>query len=139
MKTREQRRAELVPGLARITRSRDFRTSLGRASSEGNSLTIIPVLPDDTMGYVFDRLRDSGGRAVVAQQVDDGWDFAVMWPASPERVAVAREDDHVAQIHGNSPVEIFFSYLEKVRTAVIREVAAQLVEHGERDRELAGC
>lgn len=79
-RSREQRRAELVPALAKLTTSRDFRTACAHVVSEG-VLTVIPVLSDDTMGYVFDRLREGGGRGVVAMASGGGFSLAMLWPA----------------------------------------------------------
>lgn len=132
MATREDLRARLVPGIARLARSRDFRTPLGRLTDGARTQTIIVVLPDDHMGYIFDRLRDAGGFATVAMPRGDGaWEIAVMWPASAARLAVAEEDDTVSQIHEHSRADMFFDYLARVRTTVVQCVAAQLVDQGE--------
>ena len=81
--SREQRRAELVPALAKLTTSRDFRTDLAHVVPEHTVLTVIPVLSDDTMGYVFDRLSEGDGGGVVAMASDGGFCLAVAWPATP--------------------------------------------------------
>jgi len=84
------------------------------------------------MGYVFDRLWEAGRVGALAllrgEQVSR---IAILWPASPARVAVAEEDDSIAQIHLDSPVGMFFDYLERVRTMVVQCVAAQLVDEGD--------
>ena len=90
MASREQRRAQLVPALAKITRRPDFRASLSRAVGSDGGLTIIPVLPDDKMGYVFDRLREADDRGVVAMHVGKEWRVAITWPTTPARATVAR-------------------------------------------------
>ena len=129
MVTEGDRRARAVPGLAKLARSRDFRTSLAKISGSDHAQTIIVALPDDTMGYVFDHLREAGGVAALALVRDsDVAELAICWPASPARVAVAEEDDSLAHIHRDSPVEMFFDYLAKVHTAVVHCVAAQLVD-----------
>lgn len=127
MASREQRRAELVPALAKITRRRDFRTSLSNACGDGNELTVIPVLADDTMTYVFDRLRDSDQRGVVAMQGDECFELAVVWPATSARQTVAQEDDNLAQIHGESEVGMFFGYLRERGTLVVEEIVARIM------------
>jgi hypothetical protein len=97
------------------------------------SEAIIVALPDDTMGYVFDRLRDAGGAAALAVlDGDQVWSIAIMWPASAARREVAREDDSVTQIHRNSRADMFMAYLERTRTVVVVQyVAARLVDQGE--------
>ena len=128
MGTREQQRAQLVPELARMTRTRDFRASFAKAAGPGNTLTVIPVLADDTMGYVFDRLAEAEQRAVVALCAGDEWVLAMTWPASSARVTVAEEDDSVAHIHRDSEVSMFFEYLKQHReTVVVRHIAAKLI------------
>lgn len=127
MDSREQRRAQLVPALAKITRARDFRASLSEAMDADSNLTIIPVLPDDRMEYMFARLHEADDRAVVAMPVGDQWDIATAWPASRARVTVAREDDSVAQIHSDSEVSMFFGYLMQRDTVVVEEIAARLM------------
>jgi hypothetical protein len=130
--TREDRRARAVPGLAKLVRSRDFRTSLAKTTGTGNAQTIIVVLPDDTMGYVFDRLRDAGSVGALALiESDEVSQLAIFWPATPARVAVAKEDDSMAHIHRASPVGMFFDYLERVHTTVVQCVTAQLVDRGD--------
>jgi hypothetical protein len=126
------RRARAVPGLAKLVRSRDFRTSLAKAAGDDHVQTIIVALPDDTMGYVFDHLHEAGSIGALAL-VKDGQvsRLAIFWPATPARVAVAEEDDSLAQIHRDSPVEIFFAYLARVHTAVVHCVTARLVDQGD--------
>jgi hypothetical protein len=46
---------------------------------------------------------------------------------------VAQEDDHLAQIHCESHADMFFAYLEKVGSAVVQRVAAQLMHYGDRE------
>ena len=129
MDTKEDRRARAVPGLAKLVRSRDFRTSLARSAGTTHAQTIIVVLPDDTMGYVFDHLTWAGGTGALALVKGERVSrLAIFWPATPERVAVAKEDDSLAQIHRDSPAEMFFAYLARVHTAVVQCVAAQLVD-----------
>jgi hypothetical protein len=119
-----------VPALAKLARSRGFRTSLARRTGADQPQTIIVALPDDSMGYVFDRLGEAGCVGALALlKGEEASQIAILWPASPARVAVAEEDDSIAQIHLDSPVGMFFDYLERVRTTVVvRRVAAQLVD-----------
>jgi hypothetical protein len=126
--SREQRRAQLVPALARITRRPDFRASLSRAAGSDGGLTIIPVLPDDRMGYVFDRLREADDRGVVAMHVGGEWRIAITWPTTPARATVARdEDDNIAVVHDDSEVAMFFDYLDQSPTLVMDEIVARLM------------
>ncbi len=55
---------------------------------------------------------------------------ASLAPASEVRMVVAAEDDRMSPIHQDSRVDMFFDYLERVDTAVVRRVAARLVDHG---------
>jgi len=100
---------------------RDFRTSLVRVTGADHAQTIIVALPDDSMGYVFDRLWEAGRVGALAllrgEQVSR---IAILWPASPARVAVAEEDDSITQIHLDSPVGMCFDYLERIRTMVVQ-------------------
>lgn len=129
MATREQRRANTVPAIARLARSRDFRSAFALTAGDRHQ-TIITALPDDTVGYVLDRLDDAGGVAVLVLLTDEALRIASLAPASEARMAVAAEDDQVTPVHPDSRVDMFFDYLERVGTAVARRVAAQLVNHG---------
>lgn len=107
-------------------RARDFRTELSEMIGSRHHHKIIVVLPDDTMGYVFDHLVDSCG--VLAMPDGDSLDVAVFTPASAARIAVAVEDDAVAKIHRDSTASMLFTYLRMVdRIVVIEQVSARLV------------
>lgn len=132
MVTREQQRADTVPELARLMRSRDFITLLRSLSRDSAKVTIITALPDDRMGYVLDRLREGGGVGVVAlRRGQTDWRVAVMAPASHERIAVAQEDDSLAEVHGDSRVDMFFECLSHTSVMVVQRVAARLVSDWE--------
>jgi hypothetical protein len=136
--SREQRRALLVPGLARITRSRDFLSELVEVDPSARASTIIAALPDDTMGYVWDRLKEcepTSGPAALGVFENDEWRIALMWKASSARVEVAQEDRQFADIDDASEVSMFLDCLVQERTLVIRRVAARLLE----PPELAGA
>ncbi|MGH3826155.1 MAG: hypothetical protein ACRDQX_03125 [Pseudonocardiaceae bacterium] len=130
MDTREQRRARTVPAIARLARSRDFRSTFAEVANAPGDQTIIPALPDDTVGYVLDRLRDAGGTAVLVLMTEQTFRIAVLLPASDARIAVAAEDDTVTPVHEDCQVDMFFDYLAQVGTAIIKRVAAKLVDHG---------
>ncbi len=91
---------------------------------------IISALPDDTVSYVLDRLSEAGGAAVLVLLTDETLRIAALAPASDARMAVAAEDDQVIPVHEASQVSMFFDYLERVGTTVVRRVAARLVDHG---------
>ncbi len=93
---------------------------------------IISVLPDDTVGYVLDRLDDAGGTAVLVLLTDEVLQIASPAPASEARMVVAAEDDQVIPVHQDSRVDIFFNHLERVGSAVVWRVAARLVDQAER-------
>jgi hypothetical protein len=131
MVTGEEQRARLVPTLAKLLRNRDFRIAMAKAADEEHGFTIIPVLPDDRMSYVFRRLREADDRGIVATFDGGKWDLAILWPASSARVTVAREDDSIAQIHCDSEVSMFFGYLKQRETVVVEELAARLMPRGQ--------
>ena len=128
MATRAQLRARTVPAVARLARSRDFRSVFATAGERQR--TIISVLPDDTVGYVLDRLDEAGGSGVLVLLTDEVLRIALLAPASEARMVVAAEDDRATPVHQDSQVDMFFDYLERVGTAVVRRVAARLVDHG---------
>lgn len=125
--TRDEQRAMLVPEVARRLRGRDFRTDFTQCFGTAARHTIIAALPDDPMGYVFGRLTDAGGSAVLAMPVGDQLEIALLFPSSPARTQVATEDDTLAEIHDDSEVAMLFQYLRTVGTAVVCKVAARLV------------
>lgn len=130
MATREQLRARTLPAIARLARSRDFRSTFAEVANESREQTIISVLPDDTVGYVLDRLREAGGSAVLVLLTETRFQIAALLPASPARIAVAEEDDTVTPVQVDCRVDMFFDYLLLVGTAVIKRVAAKLVDQG---------
>ncbi|MDQ3274004.1 MAG: hypothetical protein M3Q39_02955 [Actinomycetota bacterium] len=123
-------RAQTVPAVARLARSRDFRSAFAPAGERKQM--IISVLPDDTVGYVLDRLDDAGGTAVLVLLTDEVLQIASPAPASEARMVVAAEDDQVIPVHQDSRVDIFFNHLERVGSAVVWRVAARLVDQAER-------
>lgn len=130
MATREQMRARTVPAVARLARSRDFRSAFA-GLGEPHRQTIISVLPDDSLGYVLDRLEEAGGTGVLVLLTDEALRIALLAPASETRRAVAAGDDRVTPVHQGSRVDMFFDYLEQVGVAVVRRVSAKLVDHGQ--------
>jgi hypothetical protein len=119
-----------APAIARLTLSRDFRCAFAEVADEPHHQTIIPALPDDTVGYVLDRLREAGGKAVLVLVMEEKLQIAALLPASPARIAVAEEDDTVTPVHEDCHVDMFFDYLAQVRTAIIKRVAAKLLDQG---------
>ncbi|MDQ3989211.1 MAG: hypothetical protein M3291_08455 [Actinomycetota bacterium] len=117
-----------MPAVARLARSRDFRAAFSTPGDRQQ--TIITVLPDDTVGYVLDRLDEAGGVAVLVLLTDRVLRIASLTPASEARMTVAAEDDQLTPVHQESRVDMFFDYLAEVGTAVVRRVAARLVDHG---------
>jgi hypothetical protein len=126
--TREQLRARTLPAIARLARSRDFRSTFAEVMNESSEQTIIPVLPDDTVGYVLDRVQEAGGSAVLVLLTETRFQIAALLPASEARIAVAEEDGTVTPMHEACRVDMFFDYLACVGTTVIKRVAAKLVE-----------
>ncbi len=130
MVSREQLRLRAAPAIARLTLSRDFRSAFAEVADEPHHQTIIPALPDDTVGYVLDRLREAGGKAVLVLVTEEKLQIAALLPASPARIAVAEEDDTVTPVHEDCHIDMFFDYLAQVRTAIIKRVAAKLLDQG---------
>ncbi|MCA1704574.1 MAG: hypothetical protein LC808_15460 [Actinobacteria bacterium] len=91
--------------------------------------TIIPVLSDDTVGYVLNLLDTAGGSAVMVL-TGDTMRIATLCPVSEARLTGAAEDDLVTEVHEGSRVDVFFALLEQTGSAVVRRVAARLVDHG---------
>lgn len=126
MATREDRRAALAPAAARMMRSRDFRVSL-REAVGGPEQHVIIVLPDDPMAYVFDHLRQVAS-AVLVLPSGEGFEMAVLAPASPARLQVAAEDDSLMEVHERTEVGMLFDYLREAPGAVVcRALAARLL------------
>jgi hypothetical protein len=86
---RAQLRAQTVPAVARLARSRDYRSAFAPAGE--HQLTIISVLPDDTVGYALDRLDEAGGSGVLVLLTDESLRIASLAPASEARMAVVAE------------------------------------------------
>jgi hypothetical protein len=59
----------MLPTVARVTRTREFRIDHPR------DMTIIPVLPDDTVGYLLTRLDQAESPASLAMFTGDGVRF----------------------------------------------------------------
>lgn len=116
----------MVPGLARLVRSRDYRSALAVPGAGPRHLTVIPALPDDSTGYVFARLREAGGTGVVALADGGGYQLAFMFPASPSRLAVAREDDTLCPVHTGSHVAMLFAYLRESGAVVVLGVPPEV-------------
>jgi hypothetical protein len=128
--SREQRRAQTIPAVARLARSRDFRSTFAEVAAEPGKQTIISALPDDTLDYVFDRLRDAGGTAILVLLTNQTFHIATLQPASEARLEVAKEDGRVIEVHETCRVDMFFHCLEVLGATVVERVAAKLVNHG---------
>ena len=81
------------------------------------------------MGYVLN-LLDTAGESAVMVLTGDTMRIATLCPASEARLAGAAEDDLVTEVHEGSRVDVFFALLEQTGSAVVRRVAARLVDHG---------
>jgi hypothetical protein len=126
---REDARARLVPAIAQMVGTRDFRATFAAATGRSDEHTIIVALPDDRMGYVFDRIRDAQGcAAVLVAPCGDEYEIAEMWPASDARVAVAAEDDSLTPVDDECEVSFFFEYLHQAGTVVVSRITARLID-----------
>jgi hypothetical protein len=123
---REQQRAALVPPIAKALRARDFRSEISKALGSHDRHVIIVSLPDDSVGYVFDKLHDAGGAAVVVMPRADHYEIAFLAPASAARMEVALEDDTYTPVSRDSDVGMLFVYLGTVKSAVVSCVRAHL-------------
>lgn len=75
MDDRSQLRLQALPAVSQLTRTREFREKvMGNELNtlRGRELTIITVLPDDTVTYLLARLAEAGSPAVLALSGDDG-------------------------------------------------------------------
>jgi hypothetical protein len=102
---------------------------LAKVPGAGRDITVIPALPDDSMGYVLTRLQEAKQTGVIAM-IQDGQVLcsAILFRASPARVEVAEEDDVVMKVHDDSTVDFFFHVLKETgRDVVVSRVAARLV------------
>lgn len=127
MDVRDQRRASLVPGVARAFRSPDFRTSFGKIVDGVHHQRLVVVLADDTMGYVFDRLDDMG-EGIMVMPVGEYLNAVAFVQATPARMQVAIEEDCLAKVHRDVSVEMFFAYLRRAHgVVVIEQVSARLL------------
>lgn len=96
-------------------------------------LEFIPVLPDDTMSYLWDRLRETTGAALVAVERTEGriGEIAAMVPATAERMTVALEDDQIVDVNDASTVEMFLTLMSSVgggRDIVLRKTSVRLLD-----------
>jgi hypothetical protein len=66
---RDRRRGRMLPTISRVTRTREFRIEQVR------EMTIIPVLPDDTISYLLARLDQAESPASLAMFTEDGVRF----------------------------------------------------------------
>lgn len=66
---RDRRQGRMLPTISRVTRTREFRIDHPR------EMTIIPVLPDDTVDYLLVRLDQAEYPASLAMLTDDGVRF----------------------------------------------------------------
>jgi hypothetical protein len=66
---RDRSRAHMLPTISRVTRTREFRIDHPR------EMTIIPVLPDDTVDYLLARLDQAESPASLAVLADDSVRF----------------------------------------------------------------
>ncbi len=81
-RSREDRRSQMVPQVAHLTRSKEYRERY-----PDHSTTVIPLLPDDTMEYLL-RILTGTSRALLVVQTDDGVRVVPVGPASvPDRAA----------------------------------------------------
>jgi hypothetical protein len=135
--TREQRRAEHFPRIAKMLRAHDFRSAFSDFTGVADHHTIVIALPDDNMAYVFGRLSEARCRGMVALAKEGPVEWAAFWPASRAQVADAKRRDDVVVIDDDSTVDMFFECLRIERTMIIKaKLAAKMIENPEIDREL---
>lgn len=126
MVDRTSLRSLLVPGAARMLRSRDFRTVLQAADGSRDHVVIV-ALDDDPMSYVFERFREApGSSAVLFTANRDCARLATMRPTGK-----GTPDDDPVLVDDHSTVGMFFTYLAAVKTATVCRVTAQFVSGGD--------
>ena len=134
MDDRDVRRAVGTRELARLVRSPMLRPELARRGAAPGGVSFIAALPDDPMGYVFDRLGEVGHSAVVVVSEGGHMRCAVVHPTPNDRAQRVKSDD-VAPVHDDSSVGMFLDYLDKVGTLVTRRIEAAIMD----SEQLQGC
>lgn len=131
-----QLRANVVAKVGKLLLSPDFRDFL--LDGTGDSHHVI-ALEDDTVSYVFDRLREHGGPAKVIVETGDELHVLDTWPATP---ADAGELDELKFTSLDSDMGMFVEFLRgRHRQAVICALSASDVQVkllGEETPALAG-
>lgn len=126
-------RAGLVPEIARRFRSPEAREFLLAATGR-NDHTIIPVMPDDTVKYTLDRLREASGRGLVVMLREDGRGFycAIFLPPSPADVEEAEHQNNIINVREDCSVSMLFTCLRVTKgPMVIRRIAAVQLMDGD--------
>jgi hypothetical protein len=108
---RSRARLAVARNVLRALRHRDFRSELGETTASGEHV-VVPALPDDTMGALFDQLRSADGPIYVA--ISDGDDIVVlsMAQARPPKHAAPTRDD--CPIHRDTQLTMIVDYLRMI-------------------------
>jgi hypothetical protein len=100
----------------------DFRDEFVPNDPSTGERVIIPALKDDTMGEIFDQLRETPGPAYVVLDGRDGLLIISLLPDSKGRHA-APEPPEPCPIHRHSQIAMLVEYLRHYRQLTIRELA----------------
>ena len=115
MDIRVRDRLKLGRTVLDMLRKQDFRSEFAETSPSGEHV-FIPVLPDDTVGYVFDQVREAASPTYVVTRIENRVEVAMMVPARsltawPEAIAT----DTDCPVQRSSEVGMLFAYLRTQR------------------------
>jgi hypothetical protein len=112
-------------------RSRDFRNAFAEVAYGSRKKTFVPVLPDDTMRYLWDRFADAGDAAVVIVEGDDVGvvgDVVLMRRATAARMEVAQEEGRLVDARDNCSVAMLLALVRTMPEAVLRKTSVQVIK-----------
>jgi len=122
---RQQERLKVGRAVLDALRHQDFRTELSMIGAGGDHV-LIPVLPDDTMGIVFDELRENPGPVYLLLQDKGGLAVISCRPVSHGRHAAKESDDDSCPIHRDTQISMVRKYLREYGQLVCREQAPEV-------------
>jgi len=107
----DRERLETAHKVLRSLRSADVRRGTEETNANG-ARVFVPALPDDTMGYLFERLRAADSPVHVAVRYKSGLFMFSMEPYATPRHAreLPRKDDH-CEIKSGTHVGMVVNYL----------------------------
>lgn len=130
---RDDERRKIAKAFTKAMASADLRSVLCNQGESGPSILV--ALPDDTMGTVFERLKDYDNCANLIVPDRESFTIALFYRGEVEGYASPRRDDDDCPIHEDSEVSMFIAYLEEVRRPISCHLAApncnvELIDQG---------